>query len=136
VLLAAAAATVALDLATKQLVTTRLAEGRLYALAPGWGLRRVHNPRGSLGGLSTRASALALIAVVAGVALALPALPSPGAATPIGLGIAIGGAAGNVGDRLVRGEVVDFVAAGRWPVFNVADAAMVLGLLLAAGSLV
>jgi signal peptidase II len=133
--LGAAAATVAIDLATKQLVTARLAEGRLYALAPGWGLRRVHNRRGSLGGLSTHGSVVALVAVIVAVGLAVMAAPSPGANTLIGLGIALGGAAGNVGDRLVRGEVVDFVAAGRWPVFNVADSAMVLGLLLAAGSL-
>ena len=49
--------------------------------------------------------------------------------------MAIGGATGNVVERLIRGTVVDFIAAGRWPVFNVADAAMTIGLLLAAVSL-
>jgi signal peptidase II len=46
---------------------------------------------------------------------------------PIGIGAALGGATGNVLDRLVRGAVVDFVAIGPWPVFNLADAALVAG---------
>jgi signal peptidase II len=46
---------------------------------------------------------------------------------PIGLGAMVGGAAGNVLDRLRRGAVVDFVAIGPWPVFNLADAALVAG---------
>jgi signal peptidase II len=46
---------------------------------------------------------------------------------PISLGAFTGGAAGNVIDRLRRGAVVDFVAIGPWPVFNLADAALVAG---------
>ena len=49
--------------------------------------------------------------------------------------MAIGGAAGNLADRVRRGAVVDFVALGPWPVFNLADAAMTVGLLMAAVSL-
>ena len=45
----------------------------------------------------------------------------------IGLGAMVGGATGNVLDRLRRGAVVDFVAIGPWPVFNLADAALVAG---------
>jgi signal peptidase II len=44
-----------------------------------------------------------------------------------GLGAALGGAAGNVLDRMRRGEVIDFVSIGRWPTFNLADAAIVAG---------
>jgi signal peptidase II len=46
---------------------------------------------------------------------------------PIGIGAFLGGATGNVVDRLRRGAVVDFVAIGPWPVFNLADAALVAG---------
>ena len=46
---------------------------------------------------------------------------------PIGAGALVGGATGNVLDRLRRGAVVDFVAIGPWPVFNLADAALVAG---------
>ncbi|GAC1655907.1 MAG: signal peptidase II [Mycobacterium sp.] len=51
----------------------------------------------------------------------------------IGLGMILGGAAGNLVDRLfrspgpLRGQVVDFVSIGWWPVFNVADAAVACG---------
>jgi signal peptidase II len=46
---------------------------------------------------------------------------------PVGVGAAIGGATGNVLDRLHRGATVDFLAIGPWPVFNLADAAIVAG---------
>ena len=44
-----------------------------------------------------------------------------------GVAAALAGAAGNLADRLVRGAVVDFVAIGRWPAFNLADVAIVGG---------
>ena len=47
------------------------------------------------------------------------------------LGVALGGASGNLFDRLWRGGVVDFIDVGFWPVFNVADSAIVAGALLA-----
>jgi signal peptidase II len=45
----------------------------------------------------------------------------------IGIGAAIGGATGNMLDRVLRGAIVDFVAIGPWPVFNLADAALAAG---------
>ena len=51
------------------------------------------------------------------------------------MGMILGGAVGNLMDRLFHGDVVDFIDIGidnsyRWPVFNVADAAVVAGLCL------
>jgi signal peptidase II len=52
-------------------------------------------------------------------------------ATGIGLSLIMGGATGNLWDRLVRGRVVDFllfyVKRYQWPVFNLADSAIVVG---------
>ncbi|MEU7145461.1 signal peptidase II [Nocardia sp. NPDC046473] len=54
----------------------------------------------------------------------------------IGLGMVLGGALGNLVDRLFRapgplqGHVVDFIAIGWWPVFNVADSSIVCGAIL------
>ena len=54
----------------------------------------------------------------------------------VGLGMLLGGALSNLADRLFRnlpvhGSVVDFIrAVGWWPVFNVADASIVLGVIL------
>ena len=50
----------------------------------------------------------------------------------VALGFQLGGALGNLTDRLVRGSVVDFVdlnfwPLGQWPIFNLADAAIVTG---------
>jgi signal peptidase II len=51
--------------------------------------------------------------------------------TGIGLALIMGGAVGNLWDRLVRGRVVDFllfyVKRYQWPVFNLADSAIVVG---------
>ena len=53
----------------------------------------------------------------------------------VSLGLILGGALGNLTDRIVRGtgisgSVVDFVDLHVWPVFNVADSAIVVGALL------
>jgi signal peptidase II len=54
----------------------------------------------------------------------------------LGVGAAVGGATGNLIDRLCRGGIVDFIAVGLWPVFNLADAAIVAGLGLAVAAIV
>ncbi len=46
-----------------------------------------------------------------------------------GFALVVAGAIGNVADRLLRGYVVDFIHLTHWPVFNVADACLVVGLL-------
>jgi len=57
----------------------------------------------------------------------------------VGLGLVLGGALGNLIDRMfrspgvLRGHVVDFVSIGWWPVFNVADSAVVCGAVLLVG---
>lgn len=55
-----------------------------------------------------------------------------------GLGLILGGAAGNLVDRyfrapgILQGHVVDYMAVGWWPVFNVADASLVTGVIVVA----
>ncbi|GAA1482922.1 hypothetical protein GCM10009624_33620 [Gordonia sinesedis] len=54
----------------------------------------------------------------------------------VGLGLVLGGALGNLVDRIfrapgpLRGEVVDYISVGWWPVFNAADSAVVCGAVL------
>ena len=50
----------------------------------------------------------------------------------LSLGLQIGGALGNLVDRLRLGHVTDFVDVGTWPVFNVADASIITGLVILA----
>jgi signal peptidase II len=81
---------------------------------------------GSLPGLFVAISAV----VVAAVIVASRNLPSTGSA--VGLGLVLAGALGNLTDRAIRGprfsgEVVDFIDFHVWPVFNLADTALVVG---------
>ncbi len=51
-------------------------------------------------------------------------------AARIGIGAALGGAAGNLLDMCLRRPIVDFIDVRWWPVFNVADAAIAAGIVL------
>jgi len=50
----------------------------------------------------------------------------------ISLGLQMGGAIGNLVDRIRLGYVIDFIDVGDWPVFNIADSAIVVGLTILA----
>jgi len=50
----------------------------------------------------------------------------------IALGLQLGGALGNLSDRLRIGGVVDFLDVGWWPIFNIADSSIVIGMVLLA----
>ena len=79
--------------------------------------------RGS--GLSIVPLALVVVVVVVYVARHLP-----GRLAATAVGLVVGGAVGNLADRLLRdhdGAVVDFIDLQWWPVFNVADACIVVG---------
>jgi signal peptidase II len=90
----------------------------------------VDNPHGAfgLGGgspwLLAAASALAL-----GLLYRLVReLTARSALARIGFGAVAGGALGNLADRLWRGSVLDFIDVRVWPVFNLADSAVTLGI--------
>jgi signal peptidase II len=59
-------------------------------------------------------------------------LPTHNRWLQVALGLVLGGGIGNVLDRLRYGSVVDFVRIGRWPVFNVADSAICVGMVIMA----
>jgi signal peptidase II len=44
------------------------------------------------------------------------------------LGLQLGGAISNLSDRLAFGSVTDFISVGWWPVFNIADSSIVVGI--------
>jgi signal peptidase II len=60
--------------------------------------------------------------------------------TTIGLSLILGGATGNLWDRMMTGHVVDFldfyVGTYHWPAFNVADSAIVIGAILLVSEIV
>jgi signal peptidase II len=82
-------------------------------------------------GATTLVTVVALAVVVV---LVVVAGRSRGTFSAIVLGLIIGGASGNLVDRLIRhhgGAVIDFIDPGWFPVFNVADAAVSIGVVLA-----
>ena len=76
---------------------------------------------------------LVVLAVAVAVVLIGFSRRVPTAARAVAMGLLLGGAAGNLVDRLVRangGAVIDFIDLQWWPVFNVADAAVTCGAIL------
>jgi signal peptidase II len=117
------------DQVSKAVVLARCPPVAATAPRPFVAIRCLHNPRGALARfVGARALLVLWMAAVAAAALALAyGLPGHAVLAPIGIGAIIGGAGGNVLDRLRRGAIVDFIAVGPWPVFNLADAAIVAG---------
>ncbi|TLF81048.1 signal peptidase II [Nocardia cyriacigeorgica] len=136
-LLVIAAVLFALDLLTKVIVVATLTPGDpVYLIGDVVRLSLVRNPGAAFSMATGMTWLLTLVAaaVVIGVIRIGRTLRSLWWA--VGLGMVLGGALGNLVDRLFRspgplqGHVVDFVAVGWWPVFNVADSAIVCGAIL------
>ena len=130
------AAIVLADQATKSLVLGRFAPGERLEITGFFNLVLVFNKGAAFsflagaGGWQT--PLLVAFALIAAVVVSVLLARSPGRGLfSAGLALILGGAVGNVIDRLRFGHVVDFVdlhAAGwHWPAFNVADSAITVG---------
>ena len=151
----AAAVAIVLDQATK-LAAVRWLQGEgQVPLIPGflnlWFSTNRGGLFGSFGNLGEPWRVLLLIGIpllfVGGMILFLARTDEPDRATLFGLAMMLGGAVGNLIDRIVRGEVVDFLdvyashpgmasyfrerfGTVHWPTFNLADSAIVVGAVL------
>ena len=136
VLLGSAVAVFALDHLTKWLVVRDIPyEHEVPASGP-ITLHHIHN-RGIAFGLfpGFQAVLVAVAVVVSLYILVVSHRAGSGPLTQVTLGAVLGGAAANAVDRFRQGYVVDFVDLHRWPVFNVADAAIVVGIAITAFTL-
>jgi len=131
-----AAVVVVLDQLTKAWLTSFLGPGQSVDVV-GDLIRLVHsrNAGGLFGFLQGQALPFALVSmVVVGLIVVYHARSRRNAYLSLALGLLLGGALGNLTDRLRLGYVVDFVDAGigdlRWYTFNVADAAISCAILL------
>jgi signal peptidase II len=125
-----AVAVVAADQATKALVRADIDPGERVAVIPGVHLVHARNSGVAFSVLANGGPLVVVIAVVAlGALLAffLTHLRRPLVWLPTGL--LIGGAAGNLIDRVRTGAVTDFVKLPHWPAFNLADACITVGVL-------
>ena len=133
----AAGLAVFLDQASKKLALTRVKEKPRSSGRSGPRLRLIRNRTIALGLVRSR-SALVLLWAVAVLGTILLILHAPllqEDAAQLGLGLAIGGATSNLLDMLRRGGVVDFIDLRVWPVFNLADAFIFVGVGVAIGSI-
>lgn len=135
-----AAAIVALDQWTKHLASTSL---ELYRPVPvtGWfNLTLAHNTGAAFSFLAGGAGWQRWLFIVAALGISvflllwMWRLPLAARALPVALMLLLGGAIGNLIDRVSLGYVIDFIDlhyGGRhWPAFNIADSAIVVGVIL------
>ena len=127
-LAAVAAVAIVLDQATKALAVARLAETAVPLLGGILQLSLTYNS-GSAFGLETPAWVAVGVSVIVCVVILVYMLRGAGQTRLRGaaLGLVLGGALGNLGDRLRAGAVIDFIDLRVWPVFNVADIAISVG---------
>ncbi|HEX3834278.1 MAG TPA: signal peptidase II [Solirubrobacteraceae bacterium] len=128
--LALAALVVVVDRITKHLVVSGIAVGDEHKFLPGVTLVHVRN-NGVAFGFFSGGGALVLVLTLAALgSLLVYFVMRPnrrGLWVPTGL--LVGGALGNLIDRLVNGPVTDFIKLPLWPAFNVSDMAITFGVL-------
>jgi signal peptidase II len=134
-LLTVSAAIVGADQFSKALVTASLGGpgvARLNVFGPWLSLEYAENRGAAFGLFPGMAPLLAVGSVlVLGVLLVhFMRTDAPPLWQTVALGAILGGATGNLLDRIRLGYVVDFVSIGPWPNFNVADSAITLGVLV------
>lgn len=124
-----------LDQVSKGLILQQLELFQAVPIIAGWlNFTLWHNSGGAFGILQGRGSWLAWVAVFVSIAIVILLLrfPRPNRIVNLGLALIAGGALGNLIDRIRLGYVVDFVQVCLdnlcgFPVFNVADSAIVVG---------
>lgn len=120
------------DRVSKGLVGANIAPGHEVAAIPGlvW-ITNAHNS-GAAFGLAQRGTLIFLAASIAvAVGLVVYAVRNPAPlVVELLLGLILGGTAGNGYERLLNGTVTDFITVHWFPVFNVADSAISVGVVL------
>lgn len=124
------AAVLLVDQVTKRLVQSHIEQGEHDNVFFGIDLVHVRNHGVAFGAFAGGGTIVALVIAVALVALVLWFVRHTG--TPLAwlpTGLLLGGAVGNIFDRVRDGAVTDFVKLPAWPAFNVADIAITFGVL-------
>lgn len=133
---AVAAAVVVADIATKHVAATVWAD-KPVTMLDGWvRLTESRNPGAAFGMATSATPVLAMLAAAAVVGLVAFSSRYTSRRLATVMGLLLGGAVGNLIDRLFRapgvlhGHVVDWIDIGAWPNFNLADSSLVVGCLL------
>jgi signal peptidase II len=132
---------VLLDRFSKWLVAANIALHDSVSVVPGFRLTHVQNSGAAFGLFADSSSEWKVAILILFSVLALAVVSAllwknshTITTTGVGLSLILGGAVGNLWDRLISGHVVDFfdfyLGGYHWPAFNVADSAIVIGALL------
>lgn len=120
----------ATDQATKFLVQRRMSEGMSIPVLPDvFHLTYILNPGAAFGLFADQQWLFILVAVllIGGVGILFRQLVQQPPMLRFGAALLVGGAVGNLIDRIRLGKVVDFFDFRIWPIFNVADIAICVG---------
>ena len=136
--LAVAGVIVAIDQLTKIWAVSALSDGPVEVIGSFLQWRLTRNPGGAFSLLTGLTPVLAVLAVVMVIYIIRTTRRTADAVMAYSLALVLGGAVGNLVDRMVRspgflrGEVVDFIKVPHWPTFNVADCAITVGVIVIA----
>ena len=122
---------VAVDQGVKGLIDTQIARGDSVEVLPFLSLENTRNTGiafGLAGGASPLLIGLTLLALI-GLLVYIATRGEGGASMWIPAGLLVGGALGNLADRVREDAVIDFIDVGGWPTFNLADVAIVAGVI-------
>jgi len=122
----------ALDRITKSLVAAQIDYGtEVPVIGHLVAITNVRNSGAAFGFAPAGASIFLIASIVVSIGLVIYVARNPGTPWNDGvLGLIMGGTLGNGYDRIVHGTVTDFINFHFWPVFNVADSAISIGVVL------
>jgi len=132
----AVVAIVVADQLTKAWVVSNLADGPKQIIGDTVKLELARNSGSAFSRFQGYTPILAVLAIGITIWLARTIRHATDRWTLVGLTLVLGGALGNLGDRFfrtpgfLRGHVVDFVAVGWWPLFNIADSCITIGAII------
>jgi signal peptidase II len=127
---------VVLDQWTKYLVRANLSFNETWMplewLAPYARIVNWHNTGAAFGIFQGNNGVFMILAfvIIALIFVYFPSIPESDFYFRLALSLQLAGAAGNLIDRLMRGFVTDFISVGRFPVFNVADSCITMGVVV------
>jgi len=122
-----------LDRITKMAAVGNMSYGESIKILPGiFHITLVLNNGTAFGLLKGQNALLAVFSALAAIVIAFYAVTRKSAKTVVSLalGLILGGALGNLLDRVKLGYIVDFLDFRVWPVFNVADSCITIGIVL------
>jgi signal peptidase II len=127
---------VALDQLTKTWAVRALADAPIVVIDEWLEFHLAKNSGSAFGRFQNFTPVLATLAIIVAVVLVRMARKETDRIMLVGLVLILGGALGNITDRIfrepgfMRGHVIDYVAVGPWPLFNVADSCVTIGAIL------